>query len=167
MTAKWSNELKQEILELWKDNTATEIAGILWDRYRIVTTRNAIIGVVSRAGQLHTPKERPHKNTTRAKRIPKPKAEHRPVLRIISGGGCGGYKVTQNFATDMPVLRAVEVESRHLSLLDLQANDCRYPDDGNGPHKFCGHPKSPNHPSYCAAHHYLTVRHAGYAEAAE
>ena len=47
---------------------------------------------------------------------------------------------------------------RHLSLMDLEAGDCRYPYGGDAegePITFCGHPRREGS-SYCAPHFHLT-----------
>ena len=59
---------------------------------------------------------------------------------------------------EMPELRCAAVEPRHLSLIELEAGDCRYPyggDEEGEAVSFCGHPKRRGS-SYCAAHFHLT-----------
>jgi GcrA cell cycle regulator len=56
------------------------------------------------------------------------------------------------------ILRCVEIEPRHLSLLDLEPGDCRYPYGGDTEGEaitFCGHPRRRG-ASYCVAHFHLT-----------
>jgi GcrA cell cycle regulator len=55
-------------------------------------------------------------------------------------------------------LRCVEIDPRHLSLMDLEPGDCRYPYGGDEEGEaitFCGHPQRRG-TSYCAAHFHLT-----------
>jgi GcrA cell cycle regulator len=55
-------------------------------------------------------------------------------------------------------LRCVGIEPRHLSLLALEARDCRYPYGGDKDGEaitFCGHPRRAGS-SYCTAHFHLT-----------
>jgi GcrA cell cycle regulator len=55
-------------------------------------------------------------------------------------------------------LRCVEIDPRHLSLLDLEYGDCRYPYGGDEEGEvitFCGFPRRPGS-SYCVAHFHLT-----------
>jgi GcrA cell cycle regulator len=55
-------------------------------------------------------------------------------------------------------LRCVQIDPRHLSLVDLELGDCRYPYGGDEKGEaitFCGHPRRQG-TSYCAAHFYLT-----------
>ncbi|WP_249779415.1 GcrA family cell cycle regulator [Bradyrhizobium sediminis] len=55
-------------------------------------------------------------------------------------------------------LRCVQILPRHLSLIDLEAGDCRYPyggDEESEPITFCGHPQREGS-SYCTGHFHLT-----------
>jgi GcrA cell cycle regulator len=55
-------------------------------------------------------------------------------------------------------LRCVEIEPRHLSLIDLEHGDCRYPYGGDEEGEaitFCGHPRRAGS-SYCSAHFHLS-----------
>ena len=60
---------------------------------------------------------------------------------------------------DAPKLRCVEIEPRHLSLVDLETGDCRYPYGGEAdgePITFCAHPRRQGS-SYCTPHFHLTL----------
>ena len=55
-------------------------------------------------------------------------------------------------------LRCVEIEPRHLSLIELERGDCRYPYGGDEEGEaitFCGHPRRPGS-SYCTPHFHLS-----------
>jgi GcrA cell cycle regulator len=55
-------------------------------------------------------------------------------------------------------LRCVEIEPRHLSLVELEHGDCRYPYGGDEEGEaitFCGHPRHTGS-SYCTAHFHLS-----------
>jgi GcrA cell cycle regulator len=55
-------------------------------------------------------------------------------------------------------LRCVGISPRLVSLVELEASDCRYPYGGdreNEPITFCGHPQLPGS-CYCAPHFHLT-----------
>jgi GcrA cell cycle regulator len=59
----------------------------------------------------------------------------------------------------MPKLRCADVVPRHLSLMDLERGDCRYPYGGDKEGEaitFCGRPRRPGS-SYCAAHFDLSI----------
>ena len=60
--------------------------------------------------------------------------------------------------TETPKLRCVEVQPRHLSVVDLERADCRYPYGGDEEGEaitFCGHPRRPGS-SYCTPHFHLS-----------
>jgi GcrA cell cycle regulator len=55
-------------------------------------------------------------------------------------------------------LRSVEIDPHHLSLMELERGDCRYPYGGDEEGEaitFCGHPRRPGS-SYCVPHFHLT-----------
>jgi GcrA cell cycle regulator len=59
---------------------------------------------------------------------------------------------------ETPKLRCVETEPRHLSLIELERADCRYPYGGDGEGEaitFCGQPRRPGS-SYCTPHFHLS-----------
>ena len=61
-------------------------------------------------------------------------------------------------AVPMKKLRCVEIDPRHLSLMELKTGDCRYPYGGDAEGEaitFCGHPQREG-ASYCAPHFHLT-----------
>jgi GcrA cell cycle regulator len=60
--------------------------------------------------------------------------------------------------TETEQLRCVEIEPRHLSVVDLELGDCRYPYGGDEEGEaitFCGHPRRPGS-SYCTPHFHLS-----------
>ena len=62
------------------------------------------------------------------------------------------------FERETVKLRCVEIDPRHLSLMDLEPGDCRYPYGGDEEGEaitFCGHPQRRG-TSYCVAHFHLT-----------
>jgi GcrA cell cycle regulator len=68
------------------------------------------------------------------------------------------WRVRPIFETEKVKLRCVEIAPRHLSLIDLERGDCRYPYGGDEEGEaitFCGHPQRQG-TSYCSAHFYLT-----------
>ena len=69
---------------------------------------------------------------------------------------------------EMPTLRCVAVEPRGLSLIELEAGDCRYPYGGDEEGEavtFCGRAKRKGS-SYCTAHFHLTRNSDAVAERA-
>jgi GcrA cell cycle regulator len=60
--------------------------------------------------------------------------------------------------TETAKLRCVEGDPRHLSLVELEYGDCRYPyggDEEGEPITFCGHPRRAGS-SYCTPHFHLS-----------
>jgi GcrA cell cycle regulator len=77
---------------------------------------------------------------------------------VKSQEALAGWLARRAHRTEMPTLRCAAVEPRGLSLLELEAGDCRYPYGGDEEGEavmFCGHPKREGS-SYCAAHFHLT-----------
>jgi GcrA cell cycle regulator len=61
-------------------------------------------------------------------------------------------------AVESVKLRCVGIDPRHLSLMELQRGDCRYPYGGDAEGEaisFCGHPQRRSS-SYCTPHFHLT-----------
>jgi GcrA cell cycle regulator len=133
------------------EKSYAQIAGALNAEFGTEYSRNSCIG---RAGRMGLSK--PFQIKT-AKKEPGPPLAKRTRL-IRSNSNSTALRLIQvNEPTGPGALRCVEVESRHLALLDLEPNDCRYPDPGEGPDfKFCGNPKLAGGSSYCPSHFVLT-----------
>jgi hypothetical protein len=139
----WTNELKAEVFDLWKDHSATQIAAILGKK-GIVINRNQIIGAVHRAGLSFHQKVLEHPKTrTNGQRRPREAGKPRPRLRVVHGG-----------QADMPDLRCAPVEPLHLTFEQLVSDSCRYPYGDNTPFTFCGH-RVQAESSYCPHHKML------------
>jgi len=127
---------------------------------RLGTSRNAVLGKSNRMGiSMVKPKSTPNVRKPKIKKAsPLPRAPQQPrvyreVLRIVPANIHGGMRIVRAVEADQPALRCVEIEPRHLSLIDLEPGDCRYP-YGDGPMTFCGHPKHAES-SYCFQHFHL------------
>ncbi|HET7885657.1 MAG TPA: GcrA family cell cycle regulator, partial [Bradyrhizobium sp.] len=132
-------------------------------------TRNAAIGRARRLG-LSVPLRPPSASVMCAPKKP-------DVRRIVESRnrrlGSGAAKsATPKPSTPKPStpkpstleraaalqLRCVAIMPRHLALIDLEANDCRYPYGGETEGEaitFCGHPRREGS-SYCVSHFHLT-----------
>lgn len=100
-------------------------------------TRCAAIGRGSRTGIVQPTRTK----VARAPRKPQPyKPRPRPVASVPRA---------------IPI-SCQEITPLHLTLVDLETGDCRYP-FGEGPFTFCGHP-SETDSSYCPAHHHLCLK---------
>lgn len=132
----WTDHKVDQLKDLYtKGYSCSVIAGELGNGI----TRNAVIGKVHRLGLIkrgkgaHAVVEQGPRNT-----YPRKPAEPRTRKPVVSD-------------SQREKLRCIEIEPRHLSLIDLEPGDCRYP-YGDGPMTFCGHPKLDG-ASYCL-HHY-------------
>jgi GcrA cell cycle regulator len=135
-----------------KGMSYSKIAAAINARYGTRYSRNATIGRGKRMG-LVGPKRpadfsKPVPNASRS-RLPKPRERRAPE---------SGRPVAALDLVRTPKLRCVEIDPRHLSLVELERGDCRYPyggDEEGEAISFCGHPRRPGS-SYCTAHFHLT-----------
>lgn len=131
----------------------SEIAKAINSKFKTDYSRNAAIGRARRMGLAGTdrPKSLTLAKPARLERIHEVRsAESRP------SGFHWPRPPTQ--AVETARLRCVEVEPRHLSLVDLEHGDCRYPYGGDEEGEaitFCGHPCRTGS-SYCTPHFHLS-----------
>jgi GcrA cell cycle regulator len=134
------------------------IAAAINAKFKTAYSRNATIGRAKRMGigvsdgpkivPKHVPAKplRPKEQAPQLRRGPQVRASD--IMRPLPV-----------FApVDMPKLRCVETDPRHLSLCELEPGDCRYPYGGDKDGEaitFCGHPRREGS-SYCAPHFHLT-----------
>ena len=130
----------------------SEIARALNQQFGTAYTRNAAIGRGKRMG-LAGP-ERPDDFPK-----PPPKASRPRLERLRERHAPESGRPAPAFVPVETVkLRCVEIDPRHLCLLELERGDCRYPYGGDGEGEaisFCGHPQRPGS-SYCTLHFHLT-----------
>jgi len=155
----WAPEHCQALREyLALGRSFAEIAKEINARFGTAYTRNAAIGRSKRMG-LAGP-ERPRE---------RPKAPAKPgIAKVPKPRRCKAGTPPQPapvLARPEPVrLRCVGISPRLLSLVELEAGDCRYPYGGDRENEaitFCGHPRLAGS-SYCEPHFRLT-RGAGTA----
>jgi GcrA cell cycle regulator len=163
--ASWPPEHSQVLREYHaKGMSFSQIAKALNARFATAYTRNAAIGRAKRMGLADIDQ----------KRAQKPLLE-RMLRERASQAGSSGPKLSDTrpaglilseFRSRKPAcakvkpveLRCVEVFPRHLSLVELERNDCRYPyggDEEGEDIRFCGHPRRKGS-SYCTPHFHLT-----------
>jgi GcrA cell cycle regulator len=151
MQSNWTPEHSQALREyLALGMSYSEIADAINAKFNTAYSRNATIGRARRMGfggldrPANLPKLPPKDQAPNLKRVRKLYAE---------------LKLSPAFeAVPMKKLRCVEIDPRHLSLIDLETGDCRYPYGGDEEGEaitFCGHPRREGS-SYCAPHFYLT-----------
>jgi GcrA cell cycle regulator len=136
-----------------KGMSFSEAARSLNKRFGTAYSRNAAIGRARRLG-LSSPE--------RAHRVARPKPSKPAVARLRkprerpSPGSSARVEVRERAAALQ--LRCVAITPRHLSLVELEAGDCRYPYGGDVEGEaitFCGHPRRDGS-SYCVSHFHLT-----------
>jgi GcrA cell cycle regulator len=152
-TAEHSDALREYLA---KGMSFSKIADAINAKFDSAYSRSAAIGRAKRMG-LASPDRSSDLPRHWPKLPPKAKAPrlHKPRERYVPAR----MRPMRVFEHAEPLkLRCVEIVPRHLSLIDLQAGDCRYPYGGNKDGEaitFCGHPRRASS-SYCAAHFHLT-----------
>ena len=132
--------------------SSSEIARAINAKFNTNYSRNAVIGRAKRMGLART--DRPKDWTPPA---PQDQLPNLSRLRKRSAVPSGWF-VPVFEQEEIPKLRCVDVDPRHLSLLDLEPGDCRYPyggDEDGEAITFCAHPRREDS-SYCTAHFHLT-----------
>jgi GcrA cell cycle regulator len=132
--------------------TYSAIARAINAKFNTDYSRNAVIGRAKRMGLARV--DRPKEWT------PPVPLDQLPSLRLLRKRAAAppDWCVPVFEREEAPKLRCVDVEPRHLSLLDLEPGDCRYPYGGDEEGEaitFCGHPRRDDS-SYCTAHFHLT-----------
>ena len=146
IASPWKDEaLCARARELWGNRTASEIAGILWDEFRIPVTRCAVVGWLHREKLTIKDKTELHRCTSNAGTL---------KARIVRANSNARRIILTHEPAELKALRCAEIVPRGLTLLELEAEDCRYP-YGESDFTFCGHPKVDGF-SYCQPHANLT-----------
>ena len=162
-STNWAPEHSDALREyLVRGMSYSEIADAINAKFKTVYSRNAAIGRAKRMG-LAGP-DRPD-GPDRRKDLPKhwpmlaPKAQAARLHKLRERYHSEFMRPMPIFEAAEPVkLRCVEIDPRHLSLIELEAGDCRYPyggDEDGEAITFCGHPRRQGS-SYCAPHFHLT-----------
>jgi GcrA cell cycle regulator len=149
----WAEEHSKALRELLQSGMSySRIVDAINAKFKTAYSRNATIGRAKRMGLA---------GPDRPKDRPKP---------ILSAEAPRLHKLGERWPSEsrrpMPVcesvepvkLRCVQIDPRHLWLVDLEPGDCRFPYGGDEEGEaitFCGHPRRQG-TSYCAAHFCLT-----------
>lgn len=156
VTSAWTPEIDADLLQMVKEGISyREAVPVLNARYGTSFSRCALIGRARRLGGFEprprlTPEQREARRITREARRNKKRRDERrqagyvPRLRIVRP------------AREDTVLRCAEIQPLHVSLLDLERHQCRWP-YGDGPYSFCGHQVGKDTP-YCMPHYHLSLR---------
>ena len=152
--SNWAPEHSDALRELIaKGPSFAEAARAINSRFNTSYTRSAALGRARRLGLGADDRQQPSMPTRPAE--PNEIVERRPVhsrpLQLP-------WPIPV-FKEVVPIkLRCVDIEPRHLSLVELERGDCRYPyggDEENEAITFCGHPRLPGS-SYCSPHFHLS-----------
>ena len=152
-STSWTEEHSKALREFLESGLSfARIADAINAKFQTAYSRNAVIGRAKRMGLAapDRPNDRP-KLPPRAKAPRLHKLHERQVPESM--------RLMPRFEREGTVkLRCVEIDPHHLSLMDLEPGDCRYPYGGDEEGEaitFCGHPQRRG-TSYCAAHFDLT-----------
>jgi GcrA cell cycle regulator len=125
-----------------------EIAEAINAKFKTAYSRNAAIGRARRMGLAGPERSKPP-----------PKVSAPRLDRIRERHAASSWRLMPVLEPAETVkLRCVEIDPRHLSLIDLEPGDCRYPYGGDEEGEaitFCGHPQRRGS-SYCTAHFHLS-----------
>ena len=148
----WTAEHSEALREgLARGRSYSEIAQAINARFGTAYTRSATLGRSRRMGLASPDRsdEMPKAPIATLPPLHKPRQRARPEL----------VRPRPIFERAEPIeLRCVEINPRHLSLMELERGDCRYPYGGDEEGEaitFCGHPRRPGS-SYCVPHFHLT-----------
>jgi GcrA cell cycle regulator len=152
-STNWAPEHSDALREcLVKGMSYSEIADAINAKFGTGYSRNAAIGRAKRMGLA---------GPDRPKEWPKlaPKAQQPSLRKLRERLDAEFRRRVPIFEAAEPVkLRCVDVDPRHVPLLELASGDCRYPYGGDEEGEaitFCGHPQREGS-SYCTAHFFLT-----------
>lgn len=140
VSAFWTDELVARAVELF--NKGWSCGSIARD---IGGSRHAVLGKLTRMGYTRN-------QGTASVTVERPRVTIRPV-----NSNSNAMRVCEDIEPAEIRLREVEVESKLVSLFDIDDNGCRYPI--GDPVLFCGNPKAAGF-SYCGPHARLCCRAA-------
>jgi len=154
MQSSWAEEHSQALREyLQKALSFSEIANAINARFNTDYSRSAAIGRARRLG-LSSP-ARPDRPVRPKRQQPNPARLKKMRVRVLAEPRPRPAVLERAAALQ---LRCVGIVPRHLSLLELEDGDCRYPYGGDAEGEaitFCGHPRREGS-SYCVSHFHLT-----------
>jgi len=153
-----------------------QIAAAINAKFMTAYTRNAVLGRAKRMGLAESDRLKYRRKPwpKRSPKAPKPGVSKSGLRKSSLGKSSLGksslrqsrqrrlpemwWPVPKFKRTETAELRCVEIDPRHLSLIDLAPSDCRYPYGGDEEGEaitFCGHPRREGS-SYCPAHFNLS-----------
>jgi GcrA cell cycle regulator len=154
----WTPEHSEALRQyLARGMSYSEISAAINSKFNTSYSRNAAIGRAKRMGlsssddrRKDAPLDWPPRTPAKASGLHTSRERHVPdFIRPVP--------VLER--ANAPKLRCIEIVPRHLSLVDLETGDCRYPYGGEAdgePITFCAHPRREGS-SYCTPHFHLTL----------
>lgn len=159
--SEWPVEHSTALAEcLERGLSRAQAAAIINEKFQTTYTRNAVVGRASRMELGDSPK--PPRE---------PKAANRSNGAMVQSINRKRNADKVERRAPMPAavkLVCVEIVPRHLSVVDLEPGDCRYPYGGDAPGEpvtFCGHPRMEGR-QYCVPHYHLCLGHGTVSERA-
>jgi GcrA cell cycle regulator len=153
MQINWAPQHCDALREcLAKGMSHSEAADTINARFKTAYSRNAAIGRAKRMGLA---------GSNRPAALPWSSQQPKPPQMSRERKRQAGPAKPLAPPLDQPKrikLRCVQIVPRHLSVIDLEAGDCRYPYGGDADGDaitFCGHPQREGS-SYCIGHFHLT-----------
>ncbi|MEH2526258.1 MULTISPECIES: GcrA family cell cycle regulator [unclassified Bradyrhizobium] len=153
--SNWAPEHSDALREfVAKGLSYSEAAQAINSRFNTSYSRSAALGRARRLGLTADDRRKPS--------MPTEPAELREIgeARVSAFSASAlPWPTAPVFKEIRPVkLRCAAIEPRHLSLIELERGDCRYPYGGDQESEaitFCGHPRRPSS-SYCTPHFHLS-----------
>jgi GcrA cell cycle regulator len=158
-STNWAPQHSEALREyLARGMSYSEIADAINAKFKTAYSRNAAIGRAKRMGlagpeRPQDPRKQPPKHWSKPARTTAPR-----LHKLRERHQAQFLRIMPIFEAEPVKLRCVEIDPRHLSLVDLEPGDCRYPYGGDAEGEaitFCGHPQREGS-SYCAPHFHLT-----------
>jgi hypothetical protein len=150
----WAPEHSDALREhLAKGMSFSEIAKAINSRFNTTYSRNAALG---RARRMGLAGEERSASPLDAKPLTLPRVGEARSTELRMAAFHWPAPVFERVKPKK--LRCVKIEPRHLSLIDLEHGDCRYPYGGDEEGEvitFCGHPRRTGS-SYCTPHYQLS-----------
>lgn len=151
---------------LWKDEHTAALVGLVGKlsfanaaaeinaRFGTSYSRNAAIGKAARLGLVTPAPKRDPQDIAATRRARQERTNERSKAKRRAAG-IPAVTPRWTRAELKTELLCVAVDPMGISLLDLEAGQCRWP-DGDGPFTFCGHPQFGSS-SYCRRHFFKSI----------
>ncbi len=160
-SSKWTDEIDTLMCRNWIAGvSATDCAAMIYEKFGVMFTRNAIIGRAKRKGyRTSALANYPCRPSDPNKRKVAPKKRvKRPKSNLQSDAISRHSKALADFRKRQEIIYNDAPKSRNMTLLELPPRGCHYatsPDEATT-HLFCGAPQ--NEGPYCMYHARICYR---------